>query len=293
MTHAAHAATGTLTPGGVVVGYDGSPDADRALPWAVEVAEGLGAPLQVLTAHDIDPSPLVPGGGRESWDVVAAGRLDRATECVEKHGGTVVETMALFVPPAQALIEVGRTARLAVLGARGHTRLGGMALGSVSQHVTRQAGCPVAVVREQAAPEAREVVVGVDAGPDADTALALAFELAQQRRAPLVALHGWSPVAGERVAGKLPPTGGVVDRVRHGEQLLHRATSTWRERYPDVAVMCEAMPVHPARLLADASHHASVVVVGSRGRGAFTGLLLGSVSQAVLSHAACPVVVAR
>lgn len=57
--------------------------------------------------------------------------------------------------------------------------------------------------------------------------------------------------------------------------------------------MLEAIPVHPARLLAACSEHAALVVVGVRGRGAFTGLLLGSVSQSVLHHARCPVLVVR
>jgi nucleotide-binding universal stress UspA family protein len=55
----------------------------------------------------------------------------------------------------------------------------------------------------------------------------------------------------------------------------------------------EAIPVHPARVLADASEHAALIVVGSRGHGEFAGLLLGSVSQSVLHHARCPVAIVR
>jgi nucleotide-binding universal stress UspA family protein len=84
-----------------------------------------------------------------------------------------------------------------------------------------------------------------------------------------------------------------VDHADAGERLLAQAVQPFAARYPDVEVVLEAVPVHASRMLADASVHAGVVVVGSRGRGAFAELLLGSVSQSVLTHAHCPVVVAR
>jgi nucleotide-binding universal stress UspA family protein len=65
------------------------------------------------------------------------------------------------------------------------------------------------------------------------------------------------------------------------------------DTWPALEVETEAIPVPPSRCLADASQAASLVVVGSRGRGAFTGMLLGSVSQSVLHTAQCPVAVVR
>lgn len=100
-------------------------------------------------------------------------------------------------------------------------------------------------------------------------------------------------MSGERTGGRLPPSPEVVDRERDGERMLAAVCAPWRERYPDVGVTYEAVPVAAARLLRDASGGAAAVVVGSRGRNAVAGMLLGSVSQSVLTHASCPVVVAR
>ena len=81
---------------------------------------------------------------------------------------------------------------------------------------------------------------------------------------------------------------------RRGERLrLEAELEPWREKYPDVRLLAEAVPGHPGHLLAVASQHAALVVVGSRGRGTLTETLLGSVSQAVLHHAHCPVAVLR
>jgi nucleotide-binding universal stress UspA family protein len=77
------------------------------------------------------------------------------------------------------------------------------------------------------------------------------------------------------------------------DRLLSEALAGWSEKYPDVQVIAETIRVHPARVLADASEAAALVVVGSRGRGAFAELLLGSVSQNVLQQARCPVAVVR
>ncbi len=283
----------TLSPGGVVLAYDGSPDADRAVRWAVQIAQQYGAPLQLVTAREVVPEPVRVAGGRTEWEQAAEDLLARGARLVAESGGREPEQLAVFLPPVEALLTIGRTARLLVVGARGHTRLGGVLLGSVSQHVSRHAPCPVAVVREQSSPRAEDVVVGVDDSAEARDALQTAFELAQARHAPVVAVHGWSPKSGEQVGGRLPPTGEVVDRRAAAEQMVEAAVEPLRKRFPEVEVTIEAVPVHPARLLVDASSHAAVVVVGSRGRGAFAGLLLGSVSQSVLNHAGCPVVVVR
>jgi nucleotide-binding universal stress UspA family protein len=67
----------------------------------------------------------------------------------------------------------------------------------------------------------------------------------------------------------------------------------WAEKYPDVDVRRSTVRGGAATVLKHQSHRAELLVVGSRGRGGFSGLLLGSVSQAMIHHAACPVAVVR
>jgi nucleotide-binding universal stress UspA family protein len=197
-------------------------------------------------------------------------------------------------PSAPALLAAGEHALMVVVGSRGHGAVSGLLLGSVSQHVSRHASCPVVVVRERADARARRVVVGIDGSPGGNKAVGFAFDAASRNHAPLVAIHAWHDRAASAVVGPAyAAMANVGERIAAGERLIAEALAGWAEKYPDVTVTREAIPTHPARVLADASEHAALVVVGSRGRGEFTGLLLGSVSQAALHHARCPVAVVR
>jgi nucleotide-binding universal stress UspA family protein len=279
--------------GHVVLAYDGSPDSERALAWAVPIAQDLGHPLTVVTARDLSRQWPAMTGGAEQWDQVASARLGRASELVKEHAGPAPQFVATKQTPVDALRELSRTAWMVVLGAQGHTRIGGTLIGSVSQHIAQHASCSVAVVRESASPTSRDVIVGVDGSDESRIAVALAFDIAASRNVPVVAVFGWHPGSGERAKGRLPLSGDTVDNRNAGEQIVAEAIAPWQARYPDVEVAVEAIPIHPSRLLGDASSHSGLVVVGSRGRGAFMGMLLGSVGQSLLTHANCPVIVAR
>ncbi|WP_162529782.1 universal stress protein [Nocardioides caldifontis] len=281
--------TSTSSSRKVVVAYDGSPDADLGLDWAVEHARARHLSLEVLAAWgdltylperaSSDAEPLV-----RSW-------LDRAAARLETAGATDWTTTATAEKVVPELLERSRDASMVVLGARGHSLIGGMLLGSVSQHVTRHAACPVVVVRGHT-PLRRRVVVGVDGSQGARRALELAFEEADRTGSTLVAVHGMdvSAVHGPWDVTVAPH---VAEEIDAGRRLLAEAVAGHREQHPDVEVELLAVPVPAVRALADASSTASLVVVGTRGRGGFVGLLLGSVSATVLQHATCPVMVVR
>lgn len=86
-----------------------------------------------------------------------------------------------------------------------------------------------------------------------------------------------------------------LDAETHSPALaaLDLALAEFTGTHPGVVVSRDVRPVHPQRLLADASEHAALLVVGSRGRSVLVAMLLGSVSQSMLQHASCPVAVAR
>jgi nucleotide-binding universal stress UspA family protein len=136
------------------------------------------------------------------------------------------------------------------------------------------------------------VLVGVDGSDHTEAALELAFGSAVRFGAPLVALHTWwaRPVQTLKDRGRYVP----ADVEAAAGRLLRSAVEPWRRKYPRVTV--DERLVHglnPAEELIDASKNAALTVVGSRGRGGFAGLLLGSVSMSVVQRANCPVAVAR
>jgi nucleotide-binding universal stress UspA family protein len=283
-----------IAPDTVVVGLDRSPDSWHALDWAVAAAAAAGAPLHIV--HALEPPVLeLPPTAAEQGALRELAREFLSTACQQARAGGIAHPSSEFVEASasSALLEAGRRAALLVVGAQGHGALYQLFLGSVSQHLSRHAECSVVVVRPPADPDQRRIVVGVDGSPPSDRALRFAFEIAAPTAAPVVAAYGWRDHSPATVGTGSPLWVGTAERVHAGEQLLQGALSKWREAYPSVPLSAEAIPVHPTRMLVDASEHAALVVVGARGAGGFAGLHLGSVPQGVLHHARCPVAITR
>lgn len=269
----------------IVVGYDGSSDSELALDWADELAAEQGRPLRVLIS-EVDPTQVLEA--TSEWHAAKMAELE--ADAKDRLAGARTRDTALelvSVPPTQALIDASAHAVTVVVGARGHSLLSGVVLGSVSQHVTRHASCPVVVTRTPYHPDSKRVVVGVDGSTGSRKALEFAFDHASRSGSSVAAIHAWRNLA------RGLPGDGLIEEIQAAERVLAEALAGFADQYPDVEVSAEAIPIAPQRALADASQAAELVVVGSRGLGAFAGLLLGSVSQSVLHHAQCPVAVVR
>jgi nucleotide-binding universal stress UspA family protein len=281
-------------PDAIMVGIDGSADSDRAVEWAAAAASQRQAAVHFVYAVP-PPAFSVPySAADEREHREFAQRVISDAAAAVQQSGVPVTSEVVDGPAVPALLAAGESARMIVVGSRGHGAVAGLLLGSVSQHVSRHANCPVVVVREQADRKIRHIVVGVDGSASCDKAIGFALDTASRSQAPLIAIHAWQDITAIAPAGPSDlALKNVAERVSAGERLLSESLAGWTEKYPDVSVTREAIPVHPARVLADASEHAALVVVGSRGRGQVAGLLLGSVSQAVLHHARCPVAVVR
>ena len=285
----------TVSPGegDVIVGYDGSPDAKRALAWATGYAEQVKVPLRVVVATGDMKVRQVTELDQE-WE---RARLAELTEDARASVAAVPlppESLELVdAGPAPALIAGADRSSLIVLGSRGHGRVAGALTGSVSQHVAINAPCTVVVVREQSSPEAKRIVVGVDASEGGEPALRFAFEHAERTGASLTALH----VLPTWAAGPPYATRYVSDRFAHAiseaEPMIDQALAAEARKHSSVLVDRQVVAGSVGRVLSDASEEASLVVVGSRGRGAFASMMLGSVAMTVLHQARCPVVVAR
>jgi nucleotide-binding universal stress UspA family protein len=139
------------------------------------------------------------------------------------------------------------------------------------------------------APVTPLIVVGVDGSPEAAIALEFAIEEARLRQAHLQVLHAYAVVAAL--------TGSTGEELyahveAEAKTVLERAAAS-APPTGNLEVEWLGVPGNPAAVLVDASRKATMVVVGSRGRGGFFGLVLGSVSSQCVQHSHCPVLVVR
>ncbi|MDH4160574.1 MAG: universal stress protein [Actinomycetota bacterium] len=288
----------------VVVGLDGSDSARLALDWAADEAQRRALPLSVVHAWSIPlpPVPMGPTVAGPSDDVIrdaAQELLDEGVAHVrERLPGLDVSGNLRSAPPATALLAAAHDASLLVVGSRGLDSFSELLVGSVSVQVATHAACPVTVVHVakgtvEPGPDAGRVVVGIDGSELSVDAVRLAFDAAATRKVGLTILHAWAAPDFD-APGTAVPTELVLEEVEQDElRAMAETVAGLREEYPDVTVEQRLVHGKASRTLVDASRGAELMVVGSRGRGGFASLLLGSVSHAVLHHAHCPVLVVR
>src|SRR5262245_21857360 len=287
----------------IVVGVDGSESALHATRWAAGEAERRNVPLRLVHASNLVPvrhprqvSPPAP----YQEAVLDQGRhwLTEASDAA-RHAvpGLAVTTDLHAGVAADVLVTESRTAQLVVLGSRGLGGFKSLMVGSVAVALSAHGHCPVVVMhaatRDGAPPVDGPVVVGVDGSALSDAALAFAFEAAAARDVPLVAVHTWLDV---NMAGAWAVLPGTIDwdwLQKEEEKLLAERLVVWRDKFPQVEVRPVVVRERPDAALLEHAAGAQLLVVGSRGRGALTGMGLGSVSQTLMHHAECPVVVAR
>ncbi len=278
----------------VVVGVDGSESALDAVRWAADEARRRETRLRIVHAYQ------VPTGYPQGFvdvtmlhDALATqGKewLVRAQAVAEEaEPGLTVETVDVQAPTVPALEREARDAAVLVLGSRGLGGFTGLVIGSTAVTLVTRATCPVVVVREPG--QGGPVVVGVDGTPASEAAIAFAFAEASARDAELVAVHTWTDLLLEVAFAGEPEVLDVTRVAEEAHEVLGERLAGWQEQYPDVHVTREVVHERASRALLRRSEGARLVVVGSRGRGGFRGLLLGSTSQHLLYHATCPVAV--
>ena len=288
--------------GSIYVGFDGSTASRRAVSWALQEGELQHLPVCLVRAYEPPAATLAYGYGGMLPDQYAQDLRDLeekdladAVSSARAEAPTVEVTSTLLMGgAASAILRSADDAALIVLGSRGLGGFRGLLLGSVGQQVSAHAKAPVVVVRGDSDRDvSQRVVVAIDGSPASQDAVGFAFEFASRHGLALHALHAWEFPVFDAPGVTVPPTMALEEIGDDEIRVTAEALAGWAEKFPDVRLTSEAVQGSAEQLVVDASANADLLVVGSRGRGGFTGLLLGSVSQAALHHAHCPVVVVR
>lgn len=269
---------------GIVAGYDGSPGADEALRWAVREARERSTVLTVCLAWA--PEYLAMLGEASVYDLAQRKGeeiLARGAQYARSAlGPEVVRPVLARGPAARVLCERSGTAEMAVVGPRGRGGVAGLRLGSVAWQVAMHGHGSVVIVRGQwhvVGHASGPVVVGLDQSPSSQAAIAFAFREAQLHRVPLLAVCALADAPGM--------LGGALEM----EADFNHAITLLEKEHPDVTVLRQVAQGSPRAALLAAASEAQLLVVGCRGRGGVRGMSLGSVAQAMLHHAPCPVAV--
>jgi nucleotide-binding universal stress UspA family protein len=284
----------------IVVGIDGSDEAIHALSWARDEAVLRDADLHVLHAWMLPvPTSELAAMVPTDTDVFEQAAEDVVTDALARIGhvaadGPRITTTAERGHAPTVLLEHGADADLLVVGSRGRGGFTGLLLGSISQQCLHHTQRPRAVIRAGVPlPGADDVVVGVDGSEGSMAALRWAIDEAAVRGARLAVLYATmttEPVLPEGF-GYIPEDERGADDAgrRLVDQMVDGALARTTHRPTEI----ERVAVHEraAPALLTRAEGAGLLVVGSRGRGGFAGLLLGSVSQHCVHHAPCAVVV--
>ena len=298
-----------LMPRTITVGLDGSPESRSAAEWAAREAKLRGLPVKLVHVWEPMSEPvalvqLLGADTHQHWSE----RIPResAENLRQRYPDLDITTEQLTGGPAEVLTRAAQDAELLVLGSRGLSGIGGFLVGSVGLAVVASAERPVVLVRAgaQAADEHETddadvpstatpfhpVVLGLDIGNPNETLIEFAFDAAARRKSPLRVVHGWNPPP--YFAYGMPLDAGAHQSLAQSDATaLTEILRPWREKFPDVEVVEESRCGSPANLLIDASHEASLVVVGRRIRRSSVGSHIGPFTHAVLHHATAPVAV--
>ncbi len=263
-----------MNAGRVVAGIDDSPAAEVAIRWAAAEAASRGAELHLVHAFiwPLFPVPLgasdMAPGLRAAADKIVQGAVETAQKLEPTLTVRGVRTDGF---PAPVLISASMHADLVVIGTRSLGVALGALVGSTGLDLAANAHCPVVVVHPDQHERTGPVVIGYDGSAASSAALAFGLEHARRHALPVRVVAALTPSADHDLERELKAEINLGEQGANADLVLING--------------------HPAEQVLRLSADAELVVLGSRGRGGFAGMMLGSVSQTVLQHATCPVVV--
>jgi nucleotide-binding universal stress UspA family protein len=282
----------------IVVGIDGSHASEAAVRLAVGQAVHHHRPL--LLVHALE-SEFVAASSLQHIDgqLVHSQRIMADAHIAEAVGiartlapALAIDTEITTSTPASALVQASQRAAVVVVGTHGRNSASGLVTGSTAVQVATHADCPVIISRGESSPIG-DVVLGIDGSPTSASAVAFAFDTAAMTDTGVHAVHAWHRPIARTSGDSLPTRYTDADVEAREERLLAEAVSGWADKYPEAPVRRTLIRGAATRSLLDASAGASMLVVGARGLGGFSELLLGSVGLTLMHRSMCPIAIVR
>lgn len=288
----------------VVVGVDGSEPSRAAVRWAAREALRRAIPLHMVHAYWMPNALSLPGLLPDTFDDESRDwsekMLTETKAWLEAEFPTLtVRTSAIRKAPDEALRETSADAALTVVGSTGHGEFTGTVLGSVAMYLSRYADGPMVVVRGDRldlSPDNGPVLVCVDGTLDPEDLLTFAFEQAASWKVPLLAVHTFNDDIPDGFAW---PYAREIRESRAGEErnYLDGRLADSSAKFPDVHATPVVLAGRPAAAVLryvkklPYANQPSLIVTGSRGLGGVAGMIFGSTSHTLMTHARCPVAV--
>lgn len=290
----------------VLVGVDGTDASYKAVWWAANYAKHAGLTLQIVCAYSLPSYAAVSFDATYTAlgdDAVAhtdAQEILSRAKAIADEQGVAASTLIVTGDPSSVFVELSRNYNLIVIGNRGKGGLAERLLGTTSSSLPAYAYCPIVVVPFTDDDDKllhlnnviTRVVVGSDESKWGLKALEIAAEFANSWGADLTVLSAVPVYGASGGMFSMAPSKEDTDRIidSYLDDLKVRVAPISKQ-YPDLVIRTEVVPGSAVDTLTRASAENDVVVVGSRGRGGFTGLILGSTSQGLIQHATSPVYV--
>jgi nucleotide-binding universal stress UspA family protein len=281
----------------ILLATDGSEEAELAATTAAELAAKTGSELHVVHVRILPPETLhdplsFDTAAREEFERRGRAKLDELVGRLEASGVAVEGAHFRVGSPAAEIAtqaeELG--AGLVVLGSRGLGAIRRALIGSVSDSVVRHAPCPVLVVRGEPLTFPTKILLATDGSEEANLAASTAAELAKDTDSELHIIHVGQVVPTFLAATEEEPGRTArearrtldeqVQRIEVGHETVAQAHLRYGGVAEEVVALAEDI-------------EAGLIAMGSRGRGGIRRALMGSVSDSVVRHAHCAVLVVR
>jgi nucleotide-binding universal stress UspA family protein len=276
----------------IVVGINGSAASEAAMSWSLQRA--ARHELAVIAVHTVDDRWITPEFQYHEPIRESGMQLLRQVQqdAARKAPDVEVQIQLRHGSPGSELQAMSRAASMVVIGSHYRHWADGGPMTDRALQIVMASDCPVAVIPQEVR-EGRGVMVGVDGSEESMQAVAFAAAEADREGDGLTAILAFRRPAGWIHLGM--PVRGLAEAIEEENSIvLSESVAGLGDKFPDLVVHQRLeMDKDPAQALVDAASNARLLVIGSRGRGGFSRLVLGSTAHAVLRQVPCPTVVTR